>query len=371
MKKRTNFAKPMFVMMIILTIFALAAICKVTSEVLMPVTMAVLFSCVFEPIIILLKKKFHVPWGIGIFTIFVIVIVIVTALIMLLSTSIQAIAEAIPKYTQRLNVVYKTIASLFKLDYNPDLSIFSNLWQQMEVRQQIQNFVLTLSNSVISFFKVLGLIVLFSLFFLVEMRYLREKIEYAFGHTGSGEGRVSKMITAIIEQTTRYLSVKFTVSVVTGILVFICLTIIGIDFPIIWAFLAFVLNFIPTFGSIISVLLTSMFGVIQFFPQPGPMIAIFIIMVCTNFAIGNIVEPKIMGRNLGLSPFVIIVALTFWGWLWGFAGMIIGVPMMVILKIVCENVDFLEPVGILLGSYIGPKTETKTESETKTETKLT
>jgi len=355
----------MFIMLLIITIFSIATVFKATAAVLMPVTMAVLFSCVFEPIIIFLNRRFHIPWGLGILLIFVIVAIAIAVLVALLTSSISAIVSAMPKYEQRFTTIYKTVADWLKLEYNPDLSVFANLWQQIAVRDQIQNFALTFSNSVISFFKVLGLISLFAIFFLLEMRDLREKIEFAFGHTG--KGRVTVMITDIIEQVTRYLSVKFILSSATGIIVFIGLSLVGLDFPVVWAFLAFILNFIPTFGSIISVLATSLFGVIEFFPHPGPISIVFILMSCTNFTIGNILEPRIMGRNLGLSPFVIIVALTFWGWLWGFAGLVIGVPMMVILKIVCENIDFLEPVARLLGSYKSHKEDVQTPITTTEE----
>ena len=66
--------------------------------------------------------------------------------------------------------------------------------------------------------------------------------------------------------------------------------------------------------------------------------------------LGNIVEPRIEGKNLGISPFVILVSLTFWGWMWGFIGMIIAVPLMMIVKIICENVSFLHPIAIILGN---------------------
>ena len=73
-------------------------------------------------------------------------------------------------------------------------------------------------------------------------------------------------------------------------------------------------------------------------------------MLAVNMILGNFVEPKVQGRNLGLSPFIIIVSLSIWGWLWGFLGMILAVPMMVILKIVCENISFLQPLSIFMGS---------------------
>ena len=128
------------------------------------------------------------------------------------------------------------------------------------------------------------------------------------------------------------------------------ISLVKLDFPIIWGFIAFVLNFIPNFGSIISGILTTFFALVQFWPHPSPVIWVGFVMLAVNMVLGNFVEPKVQGRNLGLSPFIIIVSLSVWGWLWGFLGMILAVPMMVILKIVCENIEFLQPLSILMGS---------------------
>jgi predicted PurR-regulated permease PerM len=106
----------------------------------------------------------------------------------------------------------------------------------------------------------------------------------------------------------------------------------------------------------------SLFALLQFWPEPGPIITVILIMLGTNIIIGNVLEPKIMGDNLGLSPIVVLMSLTIWGWLWGFAGMILAVPMTVIIKILCDNIPILEPLSVLLGSHkqISPK---KTEPE--------
>jgi len=104
-------------------------------------------------------------------------------------------------------------------------------------------------------------------------------------------------------------------------------------------------------GSIAAVAGMSVFGVLQFWPLPGPIIGVIAVGTATNMFIGNVLEPKIQGDNLGLSPFVILVSLLAWGWLWGFVGLILAVPMTVIVKILCENIPVLEPVSVILGSY--------------------
>jgi predicted PurR-regulated permease PerM len=151
-------------------------------------------------------------------------------------------------------------------------------------------------------------------------------------------------------QVTRYLSMKIIISLVTGIVVGIGLKIIGVEFAIIWAVLQFVFNFIPNIGSIAVGMLISVFSLAQFWPDPMPALAAFFVLLVTNMLIGSVLEPKIMGDRLGLSPLVVLVSLLIWGWLWGFAGFVLAVPMTAIIKIACENIPVLEPISILLGS---------------------
>jgi predicted PurR-regulated permease PerM len=125
---------------------------------------------------------------------------------------------------------------------------------------------------------------------------------------------------------------------------------VGLEFALVWGFVQFILNFIPNIGSITAGVGVTLFALVQFWPEPGPIFTSALIMLGANMIIGNALEPKIMGDNLGLSPVVVLLSLMIWGWIWGFAGMILGVPMMVIIKILCENIPVLEPLSVLLGS---------------------
>ena len=174
------------------------------------------------------------------------------------------------------------------------------------------------------------------------------KISYAFADRA--KGKILRMIRRIILDIVHYISIKFFISLTTGILVFFVALIFGMDFAVLWAFLAFVLNFIPTFGSIFSCGLTTTFALLQFYPSYSKIVAILILMILINFMLGNIIEPRVQGKNLGLSPFVIIVSLSLWGYIWGMVGMIIAVPMTVIIKIISENISYLHPLAILLGN---------------------
>lgn len=360
MNKHTNFARPSFLLLLVLTIIIMAAVLKVGADIFIPVTIAMLVSLVFEPLIITLNKKFKIPWVLCIVIILSIVIMCVWFVASLLSASIATIVDLYPKYENRFTLIYKNIADILVLPYNADDSLFQNLWSQLGVRQTLQNYAFSLSNSLIGFLKDLTLVTLFSIFFLLDLRYLRGRLEFAF--EGENKAKITIVITDIIRQVTRYMSVKFFISLLTGLIVLAGTFAVGMDFPVLWAFLAFILNFIPNFGSILSSVLTSIFALVQFWPRPAPVIFIAILMLGVNFILGNFLEPRIQGKNLGLSPFIIIVSLSFWGWLWGFTGLLLAVPMTVILKIICENVSILQPVSVLMGNYRGEPQNTHTDS---------
>ena len=349
MKKLVNFARPIFLLLLVLTVIVLAAVLKVTGTFLVPVTIAMFVSLVFEPLIVTLNTKFKIPWIAGIFIVLTLVIVSVWIIASLLLTSIRTIIDLYPRYEERFTVIYKTIAGLFALPYNAESTLFQNLWGQLSIRQTLRNFAFSLSNSLIVFFKDLLLVLLFAVFFLLDLRYLRQKLDFAFGDDSKGKAAI--IITDIIQQVTRYMSVKFFISLLTGVLIFLGTFAVGMGFPILWGFLAFILNFIPNFGSILSGVLTSVFALVQFWPKPAPVVFVAVLMCAVNFILGNVIEPRVQGRHLGLSPFIIIVSLSFWGWLWGFTGLILAVPMMVILKIICENVSILHPAAVLMGNY--------------------
>ena len=220
-----------------------------------------------------------------------------------------------------------------------------------DLGQVLSRAMLSFSTNMLSFFRVTLTIILMFIFLLIEVDTTSEKLKEAF--EGKLKTRMPIIAKQIMFQVMRFLSIKFFFSLVTGILVYASAKIIHLDFAIVWAFIAFVLNFIPNFGSIFSVGVTTLFALLQFYPTSRwQIIFIFIMMLCINMILGNFIEPRIAGNNLGISPFVILIMLSLWGWMWGFVGMILAVPLTVILKIICENVSLLHPVAILLGNKV-------------------
>lgn len=144
------------------------------------------------------------------------------------------------------------------------------------------------------------------------------------------------------------MGIKVFVSCLTGFLVFIGLALFGQDFPLVWSVLTFVFNFIPSIGSILAVFFIMIAALIQFYPNLDLVLYIFIYNTSIQMLIGNILEPKMQGHRLDLSPFLLLCFLFFWGWLWGVVGLLIAYPFTVIIKVIVDNISCLKPFSVFL-----------------------
>jgi AI-2 transport protein TqsA len=162
-------------------------------------------------------------------------------------------------------------------------------------------------------------------------------------------GRVRSMLEAINGQVRKYLVIKTAMSLVNGLMVWIVLALFGVDFAALFGLLAFLLNFIPSIGSLLATALRVGFAFFQFGTFWTPL-WILVVTVSLDTVMGSFLEPKIMGKGLGLSPLLVFFSLLFWGWLWGIPGMILSVPLTAVVKIVCQNIPALRPVAVLMGS---------------------
>ncbi len=186
---------------------------------------------------------------------------------------------------------------------------------------------------------IIALIVVFMLFEAATFRY---KVRIAF--TGAdAEERFSR----VMHEIQHYVGIKTVVSAATGLLIGVWVGVLGVDFAIFWGLVAFVLNFIPNLGSIIAAVPTTLLAMVQIGVGRGLLVALGYLVV--NMVIGNLIEPHLMGRRLGLSTLVVVLSLVFWGWVWGPIGMLLSVPLTMVVKIMLENTEEFRWVAVLLG----------------------
>ena len=192
------------------------------------------------------------------------------------------------------------------------------------------------------------LVLLTAVFMMLEAAGFPDKLERAFGGRGTSE-RIDRMRTEI----NRYLGAKTVISLATAVLITSGLALLRVDFPLLWGFVAFCLNYIPNLGSIIAGVPPLLLALIQH--GPGRAVAVLVLYAAVNVTLGNFVEPIFMGRRLGLSTLVVFLSLLFWGWVWGPFGMLLSVPLTMIVKIMLENSEDFRWVGALLDASPRPR----------------
>ncbi|MHC5079720.1 MAG: AI-2E family transporter [Planctomycetota bacterium] len=185
------------------------------------------------------------------------------------------------------------------------------------------------------------LVLLYLLFMLFEAARFHEKAEKAFGP----DSPIFDTLKAISHDVQVYMAWKTGISVVTGAMTALICAIFGVDFPLFWGTLAFGLNFIPNVGSVVA----SIFPCLLALFQSGPWVALglLITLIVMQNVMGSLIEPRLMGKSLSLSPLVLLLSLVFWGWLWGVVGMVLAVPIAVCIKIICQHTPGLQPVSTL------------------------
>ena len=187
------------------------------------------------------------------------------------------------------------------------------------------------------------IVVLLMIFILFEAPGLPRKLERAFKWK---EPQVARLYKARDEIHT-YLGIKTLISLATGAVIAVWVGVLGVDYPLLWGLVAFLLNYIPSLGSIIAALPPVLLTVVDL--GPGRALVVGMGFLVVNIVLGNFAEPHLMGRKFGLSTLVVFLSLVFWGWLWGPVGMLLSVPLTMMLKIMFENSPDLRWLAVLLG----------------------
>ncbi len=335
----------LLVLLGILAVFVLGVILQELRSVLLPFVLAVLFSVAFKPLVLYLNAR-RIPMALSLFAVMLAVGALLFLLALLLYSSAESFVAAAPRYEARLtSLLNEVVFAVNELAHRFDVRLD-------EIRSSDLVRLSTLSTGIVSgvgtLFSVLGnvvLIVLFMLFMLGGSGDLIAKVERAF--PAEQAERIGAIIRNISHQVRQYLVTKTLISLVTGVLAASLLWLLNVDFPLLWGFLTFMLNFIPNIGSVVATILPFLLSLLQFGGIGRPIVVLGLLTL-VQIGMGNVVEPKIMGFSLNMSALVILLSLIFWGWLWGFWGMVLAVPLTATIKIVLENIEPLRPLAILM-----------------------
>jgi predicted PurR-regulated permease PerM len=313
---------------------------RAAEPILVPLIVATFLAIISTSPVFWLRQK-GIPAPLAVLLVVLGVLGVGFVFILIIGTSLDDFFKAIPRYQARLTQEIEPIIQWIQgLGFQLDKDILLKSIDPGASMRLVANMLSGLGGILTNSF----LILLTVIFILFEASSFQQKVGAAFGDPKGTLSQVKKITDAV----NNYLAIKTVVSLGTGVIVAIWVWALGIDFPVIWGLLAFLLNFIPNLGSIIAAVPPALLGYIQF--GIGRTLLVAAGYGVVNLVFGNVVEPKLMGRKLGLSTLVVFLSLVFWGWVWGPVGMLLSVPMTMVVKIVLESSPSTHWISVLLDS---------------------
>ena len=325
-------------LIVFLSSIALCSVLHIASSVFIPLVIAWFILQMLRPVIQIGKTLRLNAW-LNVALVFSILTCIGLAGFKFIAAQVVEFANVYALYSDKLMEWF--INLMQTLSVPPEaVKDFNWLGILRDNARNISSLIIALSSKFVMTF-------VFLMFMLIEAPYLDDKIEKAFGRNAK---RVKKILSTISEQVSQYLGTLALISFVTGVCAWIVLMMLDVQLAAGWGVLTFLLNFIPTVGSIIATIPPVVMAVIQFSPGLFKPFLVLMLLSAIQITIGNIITPKVVGDRLGVSPVVILLSLLLWGMIWGIPGALLSTPIISIIKIVCENIPSLHSIAVLIGS---------------------
>jgi predicted PurR-regulated permease PerM len=326
---------------------------RFAASLLLPFLIAFFLAMVSLPLLNWLQSK-RIPTILAMLITVIVVVAVLFSFGALIGGSISGFTEAAPRYRARLEDM---LVELIEWIRGYGVTVPEEFTKDIIQPGAVMDLATTTLRGVAAVVSNLLLVVLTIIFIYIEAAGIPAKLEAAFG----GSGTLVRL-EKIQREINHYLGIKTLISLVTGVLIGTAMTIIGVDFPVLWGTLAFLLNYIPNLGSILSAIPPMLLAAVQL--GWAGALAVALVFAVVNMTLGSLIEPYLMGRRLGLSPLVIFLSLIFWGWVWGPVGMLLSVPITMVLKITLDNSKDLQWLAVLLDAGPGLRQESAGPGET-------
>lgn len=310
-----------------------------------------LFIAVFIGYILLPIHAWLVRRGIPSVLAYVVMLALILGALFGLGTlmyrNVDQLIDRIPEYDKKLEAFVKNLAGALNLDEAECMEYYRKLTsaQDQPVEQGITQLRQTLG-TFLNFFSMMAITFIYLVFLIAERITFPRRLALAFGDKKGDE--IQAITTSINLSISQYIAIVTFVSVLAGALSMGVLAIFGVDFFVTWGILICLFNFIPYIGSIVAVSLPILLSLVQLGAWQAIVIALLLIAIQEIIALG--IQPRMAGRKLGVSPLLILLSLAFWGVVWGIVGMILAVPLLMIIKIILENIKETRPLAILMSN---------------------
>lgn len=313
---------------------------KAAESLLVPFLLSLFIAIIVTPLLSLMKR-YRIPTALAIVLIILMIVVMGISMGAIVGSSIDDFTGDLPFYQQRL---LSLSAELRQWLAGVGIVIDTQQWRELFN----PSAALTMARTTLASF---GNIMTDSFLILLTVTFiLAEEVNFVEKFRSSSQmgATAAESLRRFADSINTYMAIKTLVSLATGLLIMVVLMIIGVDYPVLWGLLAFLLNFIPTLGSILAAVPPVLLAIVQL--GPGSALATGALYVAVNVIVGSILEPRLMGRGLNLSSLVVFLSLVFWGWVLGPIGMLLSVPLTIMVKIALENSEQTRWIGVMLGS---------------------
>ncbi len=313
---------------------------RAASTIIVPFLLSIFIAIICSPPLFWMQRK-GIPNTLAVLITLIGIVAVGSLLVVLVGTSLNGFSSSLPSYQLRLTEMTAALVFWLKgLGFEISSAVVGDYFDPGRVMRVVANTLTGLRGILTNVF----LIVLTVLFILLEASGFPKKIQAALGKPEESVASLHNFT----ESLNRYLAIKTLMSTCTGIAIWIWLAILGVDYPALWGLLAFLLNYVPSIGSIIAAIPAVLLALIQL----GTSSALFTCLgyAVVNVTIGNIIEPRVMGQRLGLSTLVVFLSLIFWGWVLGPVGMLLSVPLTMIVQIALKSNEDTRGIAIMLGS---------------------
>ncbi|OCQ22545.1 pheromone autoinducer 2 transporter [Pseudoalteromonas luteoviolacea] len=332
-------------LVVLASLFIVLAGIKLANDILVPFILAAFIAIICNP---LLKffASYRIPKGASILIIIAFVGLLGMSLAGLVGQSLNDFSQQLPSYREALQDKFIWLVNI-AANYNIliDKQQLISLFDPGKMIDVATNMLAGFGGVMANIFLILLTVV----FMLFEAPMLSKKVHLALDDPQMKMQQIDRFLNSI----NSYLAIKTLVSLATGALASLILWILDVDYFVLWGVLAFLLNYIPNIGSIIAAVPPVLLALVTHGPVVSGLVAAGYLSI--NTVMGNIVEPKYMGKGLGLSTLVVFVSLIFWGWLLGTVGMLLSVPLTMVVKIGLENSEDGRWLATMLGSFEGSK----------------
>lgn len=318
-------------------IIVLAGI-KTASAILVPFLLSIFIAMACNPIIARASRH-NIPRWVSVILVILVIVIFGFMLAGLVGQSMSEFSENLPVYEQKLQSEFVWIAGqLSSLNIIVDKELLISYLDPSIAMNMARNLLSGIGGVMTNFLLILLTVV----FMLFEAESVPQKIHIALDDPSMKIQRIDKFL----ESVKQYLAIKSVVSLATGLIAGLWLYVLGVDHYMLWGVTAFLFNFIPNIGSIIAAVPAVLLALVQLGPATAGFTALGYVVI--NMVMGNVIEPRFMGRGLGLSTLVVFLSLIFWGWLLGTVGMLLSVPLTMIVKLALESSDDSRWLALLL-----------------------